>query len=350
MRVIAALVAATLAACSAERDATPAAADAAPLEWATAQMREVDLAWTAEAVLEAGRQSSVAAQIAGRVVEVRVDAGDAVRKGEVLVRLDERPSAHALEASEAQVREAQAALAHARLHYERSRQLLARQFISAAAFDRAEAEFRQAQARLAAMLAGAGAAATERGFATVVAPYAGVVSARHVEVGDMAMPGKPLLTTFDPTTLRAVATVPQSRLAEIRASPRARIEIPALGRSIEARSLSVIPAADPRTHTTRVRLDLPADVRGVHPGLYARVHFTVGRAVRLLVPREAVLRRSELVAVYVDGGAGRPLLRQVRLGAAGDETHVEVLAGLAAGERVARDPVRAGLATRRTAP
>jgi hypothetical protein len=109
--------------------------------------------------------------------------------------------------------------------------------------------------------------------------------------------------------------------------------------------VTVVPAADPRTHTTRVRIELPEDVRGVYPGVFARAHFVVGSAPRLLVPREAVLRRSEVTAVYVIDAKGYPQLRQVRLGAAADEQSVEVLAGLKAGERVALDPVKAGMQT-----
>jgi multidrug efflux pump subunit AcrA (membrane-fusion protein) len=84
-------------------------------------------------------------------------------------------------------------------------------------------------------------------------------------------------------------------------------------------------------------------VRGIYPGVYARAHFVIGTAARLLVPRAAVLRRSEVTAVYVVGADGRPRLRQVRLGTAGDEQSVEVLAGLKPGERVAVEPVKAGM-------
>jgi len=111
------------------------------------------------------------------------------------------------------------------------------------------------------------------------------------------------------------------------------------------KSMTVVPTADLRTQTTRVRLDLPEDVRGIYPGVYARVHFVVGKAPRLLVPRAAVFHRSELTAVYVIGAGGRPQLRQVRIGAAGDENSVEVLAGLKAGERVALEPMKAGMQT-----
>src|SRR3970282_212741 len=246
----------------------------APVEW-----REVDLAYSSEALVEAVRQSTVAAQISGRIVDIRFDTGDYVKKGEVIVRIDERAATQAL---------------------------------------------------------GARRAPPERSFATVVAPYSGIVSARHIELGEMATPGRPLMTGFDPSTLRVVATVPQAQVAAIRALGKARIEVPSLGRWVDVESMTIVPAADPRT---RIGLDLPADVRGVVPGVYARAHFAVGSAPKLLVPRAAVVRRSEVTAVYVvddDGRGGlRPQLRQIRLGEAGDETSGEGVAGLAPGERVA---------------
>jgi multidrug efflux pump subunit AcrA (membrane-fusion protein) len=196
-----------------------------------------------------------------------------------------------------------------------------------------------------AMLAGAGQAATERSFATIIAPYGGVVSARHVQLGEMATPGKPIMTGFDPSSLRVTATVASSQVPAIQAGGKARVEIPAVGRWIEARSLTIVPSADPRTHSTEIRIELPEDIVGVYPGIFARAHFIVGRAPRLMVPREAIVRRGELVAAYVLDGQGAPQLRQVRLGTVADERGIEVLAGLKPGERVALDPVKAGMAT-----
>jgi len=322
-----------------------AGAAAAELASAPVELREVELTYSAEAVIEAVRQSTVSAQIQGRIVDIRFDVGDTVKQGDVIVRIDERQVGQAAAASAAQVGEAQAALANARAQYERTKQLLAQKFVSRAALDRAESEYRAAQARVSALLAGAAAAETEKSFATVVAPYSGVVSARHVELGEMATPGKPLMTGFDPSTLRVVANVPATQIGAVRAIGRARIEVPSLGKWLEVKSMTVVPTADPRTQTTRVRLDLPADARGIYPGVYARAHFVTGRAPRLLVPRSAVFRRSELTAVYVIGADGQPQLRQIRVGAAGDENAVEVLAGLKAGERVALEPMKAGMQT-----
>jgi len=338
----AAALAAGLAACgggapTAPRASVPALA-AAPVE-----LREVELTQSAEAVVEAIRQSTVSSQIAGRIVDLRFDVGDRVKKGDVIARIDERAASQALAASEAQVRSAEANLTNARAQYERSRQLFAQKFISQAALDKAESDFKAAESQVKAMLAGAGQAATERSFATIVAPYTGIVSARHVQLGEMATPGKPIMTGFDPSSLRVTATVSASQVAAIQAQSRARVEIPSAGRWIEAKALTIVPSADPRTHSTEIRIDLPEDVSGVYPGIFARAHFVVGSAPRLMVPREAVVHRGELTAVYVIGEDGAPQLRQVRLGNVADERGIEVLAGLKSGERVALDPVKAGM-------
>jgi len=322
-----------------------AAAPAQALRTAAAEVRAVDLDVTADAVVEAVHQSTVSAQVSGRIMDIRFDVGDRVKQGDVIVRIDESAAAQAVEASEAQLRAAQANLSNARAQYDRSRDLYAQKFISAAALDKAEADFKAAESQVRAMLAGAGQARTERGFATIVAPYSGVVSARYVQLGEMATPGKPLMTGFDPASLRILATVPSSRLSEIKPGNRAWIEVPTTGKWIEARSITVVPSADPRTHSGQVRLDLPTDVSGIFPGVFARAHFVVGREPRLMVPREAIVRRSELTAVYVVPDRGAPQLRQVRVGTATDETGIEVLAGVRPGEKVALDPVKAGMAS-----
>lgn len=162
----------------------------------------------------------------------------------------------------------------------------------------------------------------------------------------MALPGRPLVTLHDPSALRVAVAVPQSAVARDVPAAAARVEIPgatpAADRLVPAR-VTVLPVADPGSHTVTVRLDLPAGTRGVTPGMFARAWLPSARSAdtgnreRLFVPLQAVVRRGDLATVYVLDGAGRPLLRQVRLGRA-DGERVEILAGVAAGDRVALDP------------
>lgn len=321
-----------------------AAQAAGPLAVAPAQYREVAQTFGVDGVVEAVRQSTVSAQIAGRVQEILFDVGDRVEKGQVILRIDEREAAQALAGSQAQVLQAQAAMQNAKANYERARQLFAQKFISQAALDKAQADYKIALAQAAASEAGAGQASLAHGYTAVTAPYGGVVAARLVEVGEMVVPGKPLMTGFDPGNMRVVASVPQDKLADIGAKPEAVVEVPSLQRRIKAASFTVQPVADARTHSTQVRVSLPANEPNLYPGMFVRVHFSVGTATKLLIPAGAVLRRSEVVAVYVVDEKGEARLRQIRLGEPAGRDEVEVLAGLNPGEKVALDPVKAGMA------
>lgn len=316
---------------------------ALPFATAKAGYQNIDKSYSTEATVEAVRQSTVSAQISGRITAVNFDVGDQVKAGQVIVRIDPSELSHVVAGSRAQVAQAEAQLANAKASYERQVQLFQQKFISAAAMDRATAEYRAAQAAAQAAKASVGQTATVRSYTTLTAPFSGVVMARHVEVGEMAAPGKPLMTGFDPTDLRVVANIPQYKLAEVQKSAKASVEIPSLNKWIEAKGITVLPSADTATHTVKVRIDLPENLNGVIPGIYARAYFSTGEARKLVIPYSAVLRRSEITGVYVVDAKNHVSLRQVRLGEPTAKGEVEVLAGLNPGETIALDPVKAGI-------
>lgn len=320
---------------------------AEPLQAVTAQEREVAQTYSVDGVVEATNQATVSAQISGRVKAVMFDVGDRVSKGQIILRIDESEANQALAGSNAQVAQSEAALSNAKLNYERSQQLFEQKFISQAALDKAKADYDMAAAQAKASAAGAQQSALAKSYTSVVAPYAGVVSARMVEMGEMVTVGKPLMTGFDPSALRIIANVPQYKLAEIGSRPSASVEVPELHRWLKVASITVQPSADPRTHSTQVRVNLPANQKGIYPGMFVRTHFVVGKEKKLLIPASAVVRRSEVVAVYVIDDKEQPRLRQIRLGEATEKGEIEVLAGLTAGERVATDPVKAGMAVKK---
>ena len=323
------------------------ASAAEQMEVAPVQYRQVEQTYSVEGLVEASRQSTVSAQISGRIKEINFDVGDRVKKGQVILRIDERETGQALAGSNAQVLQAQATLQNAKANYERTRQLFEQKFLSQSALDKAQAEYQVARAQAAASEASAGQASLAHGYSAVVAPYSGTVAARLVEVGEMVMPGKPLMTGFDPTEMRVVVNVPQHKLPEIGVHPDVKVEIPSLERWIKAASTTVQPLADARTHSTQVRVNLPANEPGVYPGMFVRAHFVVGKSERLVIPESAVIHRSEVVAVYVVDEKGGVKLRQVRLGEATTDGSIEVLAGLSLGEKVALDPVKAGMQSAR---
>lgn len=298
--------------------------------------------------LQAVRQSVLSAQASGRIASLSVKAGDRVKAGQVLAVIDDRATQAGVAQAQAGVAQAQANLANARSAFERTRELRAQGFVAQAALDGAQAQFRAAEAGAAAARAGQTQASVAQGFTRLTAPWDGWVLATHAEAGSLAMPGAPVLTVYAPQPIRAVVFVPASQQVLAGQAQRVEVRLPD-GRWVQPVSQTALPTADPVSQTVEWRLDLStADGADQVPGRQVQVRFVGAEAQRLVVPASALLRRGELTAVYVvtpraDGAQGFAL-RAVRAGISHGEAGVEILSGLKAGDRVALDPVRAGIA------
>jgi RND family efflux transporter MFP subunit len=308
--------------------------------------------------LQAVRQSVLSAQASGRIATLSVKAGDRVKAGQVLAVIDDRATQAGVAQAQAGLAQADANLVNAQAAYERARDLRAQGFLAQAAVDAALAQYKAAQAGSAAARAGQTQASVAQGFTRLTAPYDGWVLATHAEAGALAMPGAPVLTVYAPQPIRAVVHVPASMQALAQSAQKIEVQLPGTDRWVVPASTSSLPAADPVSQTVEWRLNLSeADAANQVPGRQTQVRFAGSTAQttsqRLVLPATALLRRGELTGVYVvtNKGEGQPegfALRAVRTGA----THgdgVEVLAGLKAGDRVALDPIRAGLSGARPA-
>jgi len=291
--------------------------------------------------IQAVRQGTLGAQVSGRVVEVLVRSGDAVKTGQLLIRINADDSVDAATASAALASGAAARLATARADNERAQKLRAQEYISVAAMQRSEMALRSAEAEYQAAGAAASGARSRAGWRTVTAPYAGFVTDLFVTAGDLATPGKPLLALYDPAALRVIAQVPESLVAQLQPAKPALVTAATGQAPIPATSWAVVSAVDQATHSMTVRAELPAGVQ-LQPGQFARLLLPLKTTTaQMRVPSRAVVHRSDVTAVYVIDAAGAAHLRQVRLGpAVGDE--VTVLAGLQPGDQIALDPVAAG--------
>lgn len=301
-------------------------------------MREVSF----DGVLEAINQSTVAAQTSGRVEEIAFDVGDYVEQGEVILRLSATEQQARLSAAQAAVTEARARYAEAELNHKRTKEIFDRALVAKSALDAAAANLESARARVAAAEAGAREAREGTTYTEVRAPYSGYVVRRHIEIGEIATVGAPLMTGLSLEHLRAEVEVPQTYISALREHRRARIVLPD-GQALDAADLRLPPNADPATHTFRVLVTLPAGDHGVFPGTLVKVTFASGEEERVLVPAAAVVQRSEVTGVYVLDDQARVSFRYVRVGTPMPDAQIPVLAGLSAGERVAVDPIAAGI-------
>jgi RND family efflux transporter MFP subunit len=315
-----------------------------PAQTVRVETRELEEVYAADAIVESVQQATLAAQINGSVTAFYVDAGDRVKKGQILARLDSRDTDAQVAAGRAGIAQAEAALAAAKSNYERTKSLVDQRFISQAALDKAESDYKVALASVETARAGSVQANTARGFAEIRAPFDGIVTRRLMEIGEFANPGRAVIAVHDPAALRAVGSLPQFVLPATAAVDRATIDIPSLNRTFTTTRVTVLPSADPRLLSTQVRADLPnTPVPGLAPGVAAKVLIPIGKASKRVIPEAALVRRGELVAVNVAPPQGPPQLRQVRVGpsvrTADGQKFVEILAGLADGEQVLLNPL-----------
>ena len=291
-----------------------------------------------DGTIEAVNQGTVSAQTSGRVEEIFYDVNDFVPSGAVILRLRDAEQRASLQQAQAALKEAIAREEEAKIRYGRIAGLYEDRAVSRQQFDAARADRDAAVARLAAARAAVETAREGVSYTEVRAPYAGVVTQRHVEVGEAVRPGSPLMSGLSLQYLRVNADLPQSVVERVRELRKAAVYID--GRRIEATGVTIFPVAEPQSNTFRVRVDLPENATDLYPGMFVKTGFVIGETERLLVPQQALVERSEVTAVYVIEPDAGPVLRQVRIGHRFDD-RVEILAGLVPGEKVALDPIAA---------
>lgn len=265
-------------------------------------------------------RSVIAAKISGRIERLFVVPGQQVKAGESLADIDAREV-------QARYDQAVALRQQAESDLKRLTSLFEQKILSQAEFDNA-----QARARIA--VAGVAEAETMLGYTKVTAPFAGVITRKHADVGDLASPGKPLLDMEDSTALRLEADVPEAVIGRLKLGDKLPVRIAALEAELEGVISEIAPAADPNSRTFLVKLDLPTTA-GLRAGQFGRVAMPVGETKALRVPRSAVVQRGQMELVFVIND-GRAQLRLVKTGKrVGDE--IELVSGVEAGEKIVAD-------------
>lgn len=289
-----------------------------------------------EGNVEAVRQTTLAAQVSGIIQTLQVQAGQQVKTGQVLLNIDGAAAQQASIAANEQ-------LHIARADVQRKRQLYAKGYISKVALDYSQAMFKSAQAQ-------AVASRMQSNFYTIRAPYAGVVSNVMVEQGETAMPSRPLLQLYAPDDLRVVAAIPASITDSDISRDTVKLLLSGFTQPISAQKIEILPTIDPRSLTRQIRAYIPKSyITQVAPGSFARLWLSNNKGQngkhttlppRFLIPADAVVRRGEVVGVYVVDKNKQPRLRMVRLGQK-HGNQIEVLSGLKDGERIAKKPLHA---------
>jgi RND family efflux transporter MFP subunit len=313
-----------------------------PFETSKATVETISVERHLDGKVQAVHQATVSSQTSGRIAEVNFDVDDFANAGSVLIRFTDVEQQTGLRQAEALLKETRARLVEAEEDYGRTQNLEQRGLGSQRDLDRSLATKEAAEARVSAALSAVQAAQQQVEYTLVRAPYAGIVTERHVEVGESVSSGQQLMSGISLEQLRVVVDLPQQLAQLVRNDPKAEVLVN--GDRVIPGKITIFPLADPVTNTFKVRLELPPGQSGLYPGMFVKVAFLVSESMRLLIPVSAVIHRSEVTAVYVVSNRG-VRLRQIRVGQQfGGRT--EVLAGLKDGEMVALDPVAAGIFTK----
>jgi membrane fusion protein (multidrug efflux system) len=322
--VVAAMVAAgSLAFSRTEGHAAAAKAEAPVTASAiTVQSRTIDSVVTAAGALASKNVSVLSSKVMGRVSFLGVQEGDQVTAGKLLLKIDSGEIT-------AQAVQAQAAYNNAKLHYDRIKSLYDAKASTQMEMDQATLGFETAQA-------GLKAAKAMESYVTINAPIAGQVVEKKINLGEMALPGQPLLKIEDNRRLRLEVTVKEQDILHIRPGTKVKVQIDAMpGRDIPATVSQVVSASDVRTHSFIVKIDIPAE-KGLITGMYGKAFFSIGRRDALLVPKSAIVDMSGITGVYVVSPAGTAVFQMIQPGDVhGNE--VEVVSGLRPGDRVIAD-------------
>ena len=316
---------------------------AEPLATATVKMQPVARERLLDGIVEAVRETTVSAETTGRVSAILVDVDDFVKQGDIIVRFVDTEQRASLARAKAALDGARANARRAQQNFSRISRLFKKRTVARAKLDEARADNTTARSLVASAQATLNKAREQLAYTVVRAPYSGIVKKRHIEAGELAVPGKPLISGFSLDELRVRVDVPQALIAAIRERPRANVIRPGDDKQpVKAVRVTVFAFANPASNTFTVRLYMPRKIKGLLPGMLVTAAFVTGERTSFAIPEKAIVQRGELSAVYVVAG-GRVILRQIQPGARLAGGAIEVLSGLARGEAIALDPVRAAL-------
>ena len=316
----------------------------AKLELATLKYEDVATQRRFDAQVEAVHKSTITAQLSERITAINFDVDDYVEQGTVLIRFNDVQQRALLDQADAGLREASVASKDAETELARIRDIYAKKLVAKATLDKANANYKGALARETRAKARL-KEATEQFEKTVVrAPYSGIVTQRHVEIGEIPSAGKPLMTGLSLNRLRVVADVPQRFISILRGGCcPARIILPTgQTQSISTKKLTIFPIADSKSHSFKIRVDLDEGQHGLYPGMFVKLVLDVDTQKRLMIPATSLVHRGEVTGVYILTDAD-VVFRLVKVGRIHDDGRVEIHAGLEEGEQIALNPITAGI-------
>ncbi len=288
----------------------------------------------AAGTLRAKVETVISPLITATISTITVRAGDDVKRGEVVAELDSRELQARVDQAHQAVVAARASQSLAEQNSERILRIYRADpgAVSKAQLDRVQASLRTARAQVLLAQRQEDETKTALSYGTLVAPISGRVVERYADPGDTARQGEALLRMYDPATLRLEASVRESVASKLERGQSLTVKVDAIDKEFAAEVDEIVPSADPGSRSFLVKVSLTAS-SGLYPGMFGRLLIPIGQTDRMYIPLSAVTHVGQLDFVIVKTAQG-PVRRYVRLGARAGAERVQVISGLAAGERI----------------
>lgn len=302
----------------------------------TAEVHEVTKEYFSESVgtLKAASRTEISSRIMAPIEEIRVNAGDVVEEGEVLILLDRRDAEARLNQAQAALSEARASLAQAKRNFERDKQLFEQAVVAEKRFEQSQTALNVAEASTQKAEQAVEEANVNLTYTTIKASQSGTIVDRYAEPGDIARPGVPLLTLYDPASLRLEAPVVEKLAVQLKKGDTVSVHIEALQRDMKAVVDEIVPQAEAASRSFLVKVALPRS-QELYEGMFGRLRLSAGKRRHLCLPTDAIQTIGQLEFVEVVDPQDLTLERRfITTGRLGMPGRIEVLSGLEPGERV----------------
>jgi RND family efflux transporter MFP subunit len=303
-----------------------------PVKTATVELLKTRGEIIVSGTVVARQTAVISSRISGYVVDLKVSAGDHVKAGQELLRIDTTELADQETQAKASLASATADLENAKTNFDRYRPLFESQAISKQKYDDIRNRYEVALAAQQRAQAALDLAGTQISYGILKAPFDGIIADRTANVGDLAMPGQPLLTVYMPGTLELVAPVGEQFSRYVKEGTHVVVENSSIGLNQSTSIREVVPQTDTQTKTITVKAPL-SDMPGLTPGIYGTLSFDTATSEVMAVPLKAIRKIGQLETVRVLRDS-RFETRYVSTGRKLRGGKIEILSGLKSGERV----------------
>lgn len=283
------------------------------------------------ATIHSKQSIQVAARILAPIKSIKVKAGDLVKKGDLLIELDNRNNQANVAQSKENIRAIYANLVQAKSHHLRIKHLFSKESATKAQLEQANANYQSLKAQLASAKQRLQSAQTTSSYSQIKAQFSARVIDRYAEPGDLAAPGMKLLTLYDPNSLRIEANIRESLAITLKIGQQLDTQVPTLNKTIQANIDEIVPAANPGSRSFLIKATIEHDEHML-PGMFAKISIPSGKSEQLLIPENYIKKMGQLDVTWVLEN-NTAIRRFIRIGQKRGNM-VQVLSGLNANDKL----------------